>query len=129
MREGHLEETIRRLLADTLSREVNDPRVGFVTISEVRLNRDNTVARVYFTVMGEEDDRKRTFAGLRSCASFLRQRLGDQLRLRTTPDLRFQYDDSLDRSFRVERILEDLDHGSETAEPDPEDMPGEGESR
>ena len=83
MREGHLEETIRRVLAQTLGREVKDPRIGFATISEVRLNRDNTVAQVYFTVMGDEGDRSQTLAGLRSCRSFLRQRIGEQLRLRS----------------------------------------------
>ena len=109
MREGHLEETIRRVLAESLNREVRDPRIGFATISEVRLNRDNTVAQVYFTVMGDEIDRKKTLAGLRSCQGFLRQRIGDQLRLRSLPELRFRYDDSLDRSFQVERILGDLE--------------------
>jgi ribosome-binding factor A len=128
MREGHLEETIRRRLADVVGREVRDPRVGFVTFSEVRLNRDNSVAWVFFTVMGDVEDRKRTLAGLRSCRSFLRQRLGESLRVRTIPELRFRYDDSLDRSFRVDRILEELDDDSVASgrDPEPDDSHDEG---
>ncbi len=102
---GHLEETLRRILAEAVTTQVQDPRIGFVTISEVRMNRDNTVAKVFFTVMGDEDDRATTLAGLKSCRGFLRQQIGDQLRMRLLPELRFIYDDSLDRSFRLDELL------------------------
>ncbi|HKI83432.1 MAG TPA: 30S ribosome-binding factor RbfA [Candidatus Krumholzibacteria bacterium] len=108
MREGHLEETLRRIIAEALSTRVKDPRIGFVTINEVRLNRDKTIARVFYTVMEEGEDRRKCQAGLKSSASFLRGIIGDSLRLRTIPRLIFLYDESLDRSFRLEEILEDL---------------------
>jgi ribosome-binding factor A len=116
MRDGHLEETLRRLLAEALANEVQDPRVGFVTVSEVRLNKDNSVATVFYTVMGDDEAAARTLAGLKSSRGFLRQRIGDQVRLRVVPELRFRYDESLDRSFKVEEILENLD---DVADPDP----------
>lgn len=128
MRDGHLEETLRRILADALARDVQDPRVGFVTVSEVRLNKDRTVAEVFYTVLGDEEQRGTTLKGLISCRGFLRQCIGQEIRLRTLPELRFRYDDSLDRSFRVEEILEEVHppaedsaspEGDEDSTPDP----------
>jgi ribosome-binding factor A len=120
MREGHLEETLRRIIAEALSTKVKDPRIGFVTINEVRLNRDKTIARVFYTVMEEGEDRRKCLAGLKSSASFLRGIIGDSLRLRTIPRLLFQYDESLDRSFRLEEILEDLAPTEDEASPEDE---------
>ncbi len=125
---GHLEETLRRILASALTTEVEDPRVGFVTISEVRLNRDRSVAQVFYTVMGDEEERARSLAGLKRARGFLRQIIGDHTRLRQIPELRFQYDDSLDRSFRLEKILDEVvppSCGDEDADGEPEsDGPG-----
>lgn len=108
MKSGHLEETLRRVLAEAIGTELDDPRIGFVTVAEVRLNRDNTVAQVFYTVMGDEEDHKRTQRGLRQATGYLRQIIGDRIRLRNTPELRFRYDSSLDRSFRLEEVLEDI---------------------
>lgn len=105
-RDGHLEETLRRIVASALDLEVEDPRVGYVTVSEVRLNRDRTVAQVFYTVLGGEEERATSLEGLKRCRGYLRQLIGDQIRLRTVPELRFVYDDSLDRSFRVEEALD-----------------------
>lgn len=104
-RDGHLEETLRRILATALHLEVEDPRVGFVTVSEVRLNRDRTVARVFYTVLGDEEERRTSLEGLKRCRGYLRQIVGDQVRMRMVPELRFVYDESLDRSFRIEETL------------------------
>ncbi|RKZ18474.1 30S ribosome-binding factor RbfA [bacterium] len=118
-RDGHLEETLRRIIASALQLEVEDPRVGFVTVSEVRLNRDRTVAQVFYTVLGEDEDRKTSLEGLKRCRGFLRQIVGDQIRLRMVPELRFVYDESLDRSFRLEetfdRIAKDREAGGAAA--------------
>lgn len=105
-RDGHLEETLRRIIASALHLQVEDPRVGFVTVSEVRLNRDRTVAQVFYTVLGDEEERNTSLEGLKRCRGFLRQIIGDQIRMRAVPELRFTYDDSLDRSFRVEEALD-----------------------
>jgi ribosome-binding factor A len=105
-RDGHLEETLRRIIASALHLEVEDPRVGYVTVSEVRLNRDRTVAQVFYTVLGDEEERRTSLEGLKRCRGYLRQIIGDQVRMRSVPELRFTYDDSLDRSFRVEEALD-----------------------
>ena len=86
------------------------------------------VAQVFFTVMGDESERKQTLAGLRSCRSFLRQRIGENLRLRMLPELRFRYDDSLDRSFKVDEILDELAEKPPSGADDVGDDSGEGGS-
>ena len=105
-RDGQLEETMRRVLAEALSNGIDDPRVGFVTISEVRLNRDRTIAEVFYTVLGDEDEREQSLAGLKRARGYLRHIVGEHVRMRQLPELRFKYDDSLDRSFRVEEALD-----------------------
>ena len=112
-RDGHLEETLRRVLAATLTQEVDDPRVGFVTVSEVRLNRDRTVADVFYTVLGGDGERRASLVGLKRARGFLRQAIGENTRLRQVPELRFRYDESLDRSFRVEQLLERIHRGED----------------
>ena len=115
-RDGHLEETLRRIIANALHLEVEDPRVGYVTVSEVRLNRDRTVAQVFYTVLGDEEERRTSLEGLKRCRGYLRQIIGDQTRLRTLPELRFTYDDSLDRSFRIEETLDRIAEEREARE-------------
>jgi phosphoesterase RecJ-like protein len=99
---------IRKVLADLVATEVKDPRVGFVSVGRVALNRDQTVAEVLVSVMGDDGERRESLAGLRQARGFLQRRLSDILRLRHTPDLRFKYDDSLDRGMSVDGILAEL---------------------
>ena len=116
-RDGHLEETLRRSIATALHLEVEDPRVGYVTVSEVRLNRDRTVARVFYTVLGDEEERRTSLEGLKRCRGYLRQIVGDQIRMRAVPELRFTYDESLDRSFQIEETLEKIAKEREASGP------------
>ncbi len=99
---------IRKVLGELLAVEVKDPRVGFVTINGVELNRDQTVALVYVSVLGGERERADSLAGLKKARGFLQGRVSDLLRLRATPDLRFIYDESLDQGMGVEIILDEL---------------------
>ena len=99
---------IRKVLADLVATEVKDPRVGFVSIGRVTLNRDQTVAEVLFSVLGSDVERRDTLAGLKKARGFLQAKLSDSLRLRHTPDLRFIYDDSMDRGMNVDNILAEL---------------------
>ncbi|MBC8424417.1 30S ribosome-binding factor RbfA [bacterium] len=104
---------IRKVLADLIATEVKDPRVGFVSVGRVALNRDQTVAEVLVSVIGDDGERRSSLAGLKKARGFLQGRLSDILRLRHTPDLRFVYDDSLDWGLSVEGILEDLSEQGE----------------
>ena len=116
-RDRHLEETLRRIVATALHLEVEDPRVGFVTVSEVRLNRDRTVAQVFYTVLGDDEERRTSLEGLKRCRGYLRQIIGNQIRMRAVPELRFTYDESLDRSFHIEEALDKIAKEREASAP------------
>ena len=95
-------------LADLIQRELKDPRVGFVTVTEVRMSPDLKHARVYVSVFEGEDEKKReSIDALQRAEGFLRHSLGRRLRLRYVPTLRFVVDETLDHSARIEELLED----------------------
>jgi len=100
-------ETIKEILSELLLVQIKDPRVGMVTITSVRVSSDFSTAKVYYTVMGDEDRRIDTERGLKSAKNFMRKIVADELKLRSAPDLRFEYDDSLDRAMRIEKALKD----------------------
>ena len=104
-RQERLNESIKELLSELLINEVKDPRIGLVTITSVNVAQDLTSAKVYFSVMGSDDARDDTRKGLESAQAYLRKKIGRELKLRSAPELRFVYDDSLDRSMAIEEAL------------------------
>jgi len=106
---NRLNAALQRTLSELLETKVKDPRVGFVTVSSVELNRDHSVAKVFFSVLGSDDGaRGSSLAGLKKATGFLQSQVARILELRATPELRFVPDDSLDRSEAVEAVLKDL---------------------
>ncbi len=99
---------IRKALGEIVEVDLKDPRVGFVSINEVRLNRDQTVAEVFVSVIGDDDAKRDSLRGLKKARGFLQGKLGDVLRLRRTPDLQFILDEAVDRGMGIEAILEEL---------------------
>lgn len=104
-------EQIRRELVVLIRDSVNDPRVKDFSISEVVVSKDLSTAKIYFTPYAQNTQVDELQDGLNSCSAFLRKELGKQMRLRVTPSLSFHYDDTLDRSARLNDILskENLD--------------------
>ena len=115
-RKERMNETIKELLSELLIKKVKDPRVGFVTITAVNVAADYESANVYYSVLGEEDDKASSKAGLDSAKSFLRKTIGRALKLKNVPELRFVYDDTLDRSLAIEERLKEIheDDGDRT---------------
>lgn len=99
-------EQIQRELAQLLQREINDPRLGMVTISAVEVSRDLTVAKVFFTVLNPEHDVKQTLNGLNHATGFLRRELGKRMQLRVVPELRFQFDSSIENGSRLSALID-----------------------
>jgi ribosome-binding factor A len=97
-------EEFREILAEEIPK-LKDPRVGFVTVTAVRVTPDLRTARVYYTVLGEDPEKNATAAGLRSASGHLRRVLGDQVRLKFLPDLVFEEDDTNERADRVDELL------------------------
>jgi len=91
-----------------MRRELKDPRLGYVTVTDVRVSRDLRVARVFVSVMGDESAKGLALEALAGAAPFLRREIGQRIRLRHTPELVFAYDDSIERGARINRILDGL---------------------
>lgn len=103
-----VDEAIRQVIGDVAAGELKDPRVGFVTVTDVRTSSDLRQARVYVSVLGDEDEREASLAGLSSAHGYLQSRLAGELRLKRTPELSFHYDDTTDKAMRVGEILSTL---------------------
>jgi len=106
-----VDEAIRQVLADSLAGEVKDPRVGFVTVTDVRTSPDLSHAHVYVSVLGDPSQREDSMAGLRSAHGFLQRRIAGELRLKRTPTLDFHYDETTDRAMRLEQLLRAQEDG------------------
>ena len=107
-RPEQISETVRQVVAETLGREIRDPRVGFVTVTSVQVSGDLSHAKVLVSVMGEEEDKVRAMEGLRSAAGFLRTRLTKALSTRTVPELHFEIDRGLEHAARINALLADM---------------------
>ena len=107
-RKEKLNERIKELIGELVLDRIKDPRIGLVTITSVSVAPDLATAKVYFTVMGDESVRAETRKGLDSAKSFLRKTMASQLKLRQVPELRFVYDDTLDRAMRIDDALGEI---------------------
>jgi ribosome-binding factor A len=101
-------QMIQQLLGERFARGMRDPRIGLVTITGVKMSPDLREARVYWTVHGDPEQREHTAKGLENARGFLRREIGTELKLRLTPDLRFTYDEAIDRGERIEQLLRQL---------------------
>jgi ribosome-binding factor A len=109
-----VDEAIRQVIGDAVTGELKDPRVGFVTVTDVRTSADLRHARVYVSVLGESGapselaQREASLDGLRSAHGFLQGRVAAELRLKRTPALEFCYDDTIDRALRVDALIDEI---------------------
>ena len=100
-------ESIREILGDAIATELKDPRIGFVTVTDVDTSPDLRAARVYVSVLGSEEDRANSLAGLRSSHGVLQSKIASGMRMKRTPTLSFEYDETVERGDRITRLLED----------------------
>ena len=103
-----VDEAIREVVSDALGSDgLSDPRIGFVTITDVKTTADLRQARVYVTVLGDDAQREQSLDGLRSAHGILQRRVNAELRMKRTPTLEFVYDETTDRAMRMEELLDD----------------------
>jgi ribosome-binding factor A len=100
-----VDEAVRAVLSEEIATHLKDPRVGFVTVTGVKTSPDLRHARVYVSVLGDEEVRAASLDGLRSAHGYLQRRIADQLTLKHTPNLTFEYDESVDRGMRITELL------------------------
>lgn len=101
-------DQMQRDLSVLVRDEIKDPRLGMVTISAVEVTRDLACAKVYVTVLGDEQERKASLAVLNRAAGFLRRLLAQRMVLRTVPQLRFIYDESIERGERLSKLIDSV---------------------
>jgi ribosome-binding factor A len=106
-RRARIADQIQRSLAEVIRLELRDPRVGLVTLTGVELSRDQSHAKVFFTVLGSQSDVEHALEGLQHASGFLRSELAHQLTTRKVPDLHFAYDESVERGVRLSRLIDE----------------------
>lgn len=101
-------EEIRREISSIISTEVKDPRLGMLSITEVDVTRDLSYAKVFFSILGTEEEKEETIQGLNRAKGFIRSELAKRLRLRHTPEITFHYDSSLEQGAKMDALLKTL---------------------
>ncbi len=102
-----VDESMRVVLSEAISKDLQDPRVGFVTVTGVKTSPDLRQARVYVSVLGDDDARTASLDALQAAHGFLQARVAQSLRLKHTPTLTFDYDPTVDRGMRISELLQD----------------------
>ena len=101
-------EAIHELVSGLLVKEIKDPRIGFATITGVEVSDDLHYARIFFSVIGDDEQKKETEKGLNSAKGFIRREIGRELRMKYIPEIIFRYDQSIDQGDRIETLLRQI---------------------
>jgi len=104
-----VEEQIRIEVSEIIEREIQDPRIGLTTVTGIKVSPDLKHCRVFVTVLGDAEQRKKALQGLRSAASFIRRSLSKRLHhMRRVPELSFDYDEAVEKGIRIEELLDQI---------------------
>jgi ribosome-binding factor A len=101
-----INEMLREVVGAAITTDLNDPRIGFVTVTSVQTSPDLRSARVYVSVLGDDSEREATLEGLQSSHGVIQGRIASETRMKRTPTLTFHYDDSVERGIRISRLLD-----------------------
>jgi ribosome-binding factor A len=108
-RVDRIEEQLRIEISEIIEREIHDPRVGLATVTGVRISSDLRHARIFITALGNDEEHKRTIQGLTSAAGYIRHALSKRLHhLKRIPELIFEYDESVEQSLRIAKLLDEI---------------------
>ncbi|MBI5418150.1 30S ribosome-binding factor RbfA [Candidatus Poribacteria bacterium] len=103
-------ELIHEEISDIIQKKLNDPRIGFVTVSDVEVSDDLRYAKVFVTVYGTEQAKESSLIGLTQARGFIRREVGKRIRLRYIPEIFFKFDDTLERSSKLQEILNKIEN-------------------
>jgi ribosome-binding factor A len=106
-----VDAAVRQVVGDAVAQDLKDPRVGFVTVTDVKTSPDLRHARVFVSVLGTPDERAASLQGLRSAQGYLQRQVARELRLKHTPELVFINDDTTEKAFRLEALMDAEDEG------------------
>jgi ribosome-binding factor A len=96
---------MKKELGEIIGRKIKDPRIGFVTVTDVQVTGDLQQAKVFISVLGDDLQRENTLKGLAKAKGFIRSEIGQRIRLRKTPEITFEFDESIDYGNRIENLL------------------------
>jgi len=113
---------LQEVIAELLRTEIDDPLIGFVTVTDVEMSPDLKHARVYFSVLGDEEDKRDTGRGLRRAAKRLRGLIAERMELRYVPELRFILDETAEQAARIEALLRQEAEELDLEEPEADDQ-------
>jgi ribosome-binding factor A len=102
-----INEVLREVVGAAVAGELNDPRIGFVTVTSVETSPDLRTAKVFVSVLGDEEEREASLRGLRSSHGVIQARIAAETRMKRTPTLTFHYDDTIEKASRVSELLEE----------------------
>lgn len=105
MRANRVAEQMKKELGEIISQKVKDPRIGFVTVTDVEVTGDLQQATIFISVLGNELERENTLKGLSKAKGFIRTEIGQRIRLRKTPEIEFEFDDSVAYGNRIDALL------------------------
>ncbi|GIN57786.1 30S ribosome-binding factor RbfA [Lederbergia ruris] len=108
VRANRVGEQMKKELGDIIGRKLKDPRVGFVTVTDVQVTGDLQQATIFISVLGNEDQMEDTLKGLSKAKGFIRSEIGKRIRLRKTPEIIFEFDESISYGNKIESILKEL---------------------
>jgi len=108
VRRARLREQFRKEVSAILQREMKDPRIGFVSVTDVELSMDMRHAKVFISILGDAEAKAKTMATLGNAQGFVRKELGRRIRLRYIPEILFKLDESIERGVRVQRLLREV---------------------
>ncbi|EIJ81457.1 ribosome-binding factor A [Bacillus methanolicus PB1] len=117
LRANRVGEQMKKELGDIIGRKIKDPRVGFVTVTDVQVTGDLQQAKVFISILGDEEQRENTLKGLAKAKGFIRSEIGQRIRLRKTPEIIFEFDESIDYGNRIESLLHQI-HNEEKSKED-----------
>lgn len=120
-RPERLGDQLRAEISELLAREVHDPGIGFITLTQARVTADLQLARIFYTTLGDATARKNTARALDRATPFLRRQIGRRLRLRHVPELEFRFDESIEQQDRIEQLLRELADERAAHPPDVQD--------
>lgn len=110
LRSNRIAEQMKKELGDIITRKIKDPRVGFVTVTDVDVTGDLQQATVYISALGDDKDREETLKALLKASGFIRSEIGHRIRLRRTPEITFEFDSSIEYGNKIDALLRSLNN-------------------
>ncbi|HHY75998.1 MAG TPA: 30S ribosome-binding factor RbfA [Firmicutes bacterium] len=112
-RQERVAAVVREVVSDLLSTRIKDPRIGFTSVVKVEVTKDLSLAKVYVSVFGSQEDKERTMEGLTSAQGLIRSEVGKALGIRHTPEVQFVLDEGIEHSIRVSKLLDEIKRSEE----------------